>query len=109
MPPSLRTTLPLHTTPPLQTWPTTNIAPTPLSLPTQEVPLFGHLMLGGSPQHTAERRWLLQLLLGGLRGPEDARAYRRRYVLELAMSLHDASGGPMWLVHRLWPECAWVP
>ena len=33
----------------------------------QEVPLFGQLMLGGAPAHAAERRWLLQLLLGGLR------------------------------------------
>ncbi|GAB4818251.1 hypothetical protein N2152v2_005297 [Parachlorella kessleri] len=56
----------------------------------QEVPLFGQLMLGGAPQHASERRWLLQLLLAGLRGPEDARLYRRRYVLELAMSLHDS-------------------
>jgi hypothetical protein len=40
-------------------------------------------------QHSSsqERVWMLQLLWLGLRGPEDAKLYRRQYVLELLMAL----------------------
>jgi hypothetical protein len=59
----------------------------------QDVPLFGQLMLSGSQGATTERAWLLRLLLAGLRdGSSDARLYRRRYVLELAMALYDSAG-----------------
>ena len=48
---------------------------------------------------------MLQLLLAGLRGGEDAGLYRRKHVFELAMALHDSSGeggkGGPW---RAWPQ-----
>lgn len=58
----------------------------------QEVPLLGQLLLAGGQQHAAERRWLLQLLLAGLRGAQDATLYRRKHAFELAMALHDSCG-----------------
>jgi hypothetical protein len=57
------------------------------------VPLFGRLILAGSADAGAERAWLLRLLRCGLRGPADARLYRRQYCLEMAMALADAGGG----------------
>lgn len=58
----------------------------------QEVPLLGQLLLAGGQQHASERRWLLQLLLAGLRGAQDASLYRRKHAFELAMALHDSCG-----------------
>ncbi|PRW57763.1 Nucleolar pre-ribosomal-associated 1,N-terminal [Chlorella sorokiniana] len=59
-------------------------------LSTAEVPLLGQLLLAGGQQHAAERRWLLQLLLAGLRSSQDASLYRRKHAFEMAMALHDS-------------------
>jgi hypothetical protein len=65
---------------------------TPHPPPSQEVPLLGQLLLAGGQAAAAERRWLLALLLAGLRTAEDAALYRRQHVAELAMSLADSCG-----------------
>ncbi|KAA6426422.1 MAG: hypothetical protein FRX49_03533 [Trebouxia sp. A1-2] len=56
----------------------------------QEVPLMYQLLVSGNQQHSEEQVWIVQLLAAGLRGPLDAQLYRRRFVVELLMNLHDS-------------------
>ncbi|KAL0021866.1 hypothetical protein WJX77_009321 [Trebouxia sp. C0004] len=56
----------------------------------QEIPLMYQLLVSGNQQHSEEQVWVMQLLATGLRGPLDAQLYRRRFVAELLMSLHDS-------------------
>jgi hypothetical protein len=55
-----------------------------------DIPLFNRMMLSGSQQSREERTWLLSLLISGLRSSEDAYLYKKKHVVELVMSLHDA-------------------
>ena len=48
------------------------------------------LLVSGNLQHTQEQAWILHLLAAGLRGALDAQLYRRRFVIELLMSLYDS-------------------
>ncbi|KAL4434021.1 hypothetical protein ABPG75_000462 [Micractinium tetrahymenae] len=60
------------------------------TLATSDMPLLGQLLMSGGQQHAAERRWMLQLLLAGLRSSDDAALYRRKHAFEQAMALHDS-------------------
>lgn len=55
-----------------------------------DIPLFNRMILSGSQQSREERTWLLSLLISGLRTSEDAYLYKKKHVVELVMSLHDA-------------------
>ncbi|KAK9812620.1 hypothetical protein WJX72_000751 [[Myrmecia] bisecta] len=57
----------------------------------QDVPLMYQLLMSGSQQHWLERCWLLRLLQAGLRSDLDAQIYRRRFVVELLMTVHDSA------------------
>lgn len=41
-------------------------------------------------QHVAERSWMLQLLVDGMKDSPDYYLYKRRHVIELALSYHDS-------------------
>lgn len=57
----------------------------------QDAPLLRRLLISGGEEHAAERLWLLRLLAGGCGAAEDSEnVFRRRFVGELLMSLHDS-------------------
>ncbi|KAK9836971.1 hypothetical protein WJX81_003433 [Elliptochloris bilobata] len=55
-----------------------------------EVPLVAQLLAAAGSAQSAERTWLLRLLAAGLRGPTDGPLYRRRFIAERLMALHDS-------------------
>ncbi|BDA47572.1 probable nucleolar pre-ribosomal-associated protein 1 at C-terminar half [Coccomyxa sp. Obi] len=60
------------------------------SLDVQDAPLLKQLLSSGGQEQAAERLWLLRLLAAGFRSAADGDIFRRRFVAELLMSLHDS-------------------
>ncbi|CAL8471989.1 g11531 [Coccomyxa elongata] len=60
------------------------------SLDVQDAPLLKQLLSSGGQEQAAERLWLLRLLAAGYRSAADGDIFRRRFVAELLMSLHDS-------------------
>lgn len=57
----------------------------------KNVPEFYKFFHSSCTEFIHERRWILQLLLDGLREPKDYRIYEKRYVFKLFMSFYNSS------------------
>lgn len=58
-------------------------------VPLSYLPLFKRLSHSGSLEAFEERKWMLRLLLAGLRSAEDVVFYRRMHVVDLVLDLQD--------------------
>jgi len=56
----------------------------------RDLPLFFTMFNSSSMQHVTERSWMLQLLVDGMKDSPDYYLYKRRHVIELALSYHDS-------------------
>eukprot|EP00698_Gefionella_okellyi_P023768 TRINITY_DN8211_c0_g1_i1.p1 TRINITY_DN8211_c0_g1~~TRINITY_DN8211_c0_g1_i1.p1 ORF type:complete len:2009 (-),score=482.27 TRINITY_DN8211_c0_g1_i1:60-6050(-) len=55
-----------------------------------DVPLFYSLFNSATAHHQTDRRWMLQLLVGGLHSFMDYKLYRRRHIFEMVMAYFDS-------------------
>jgi len=56
----------------------------------RDLPLFFTMFNSSSMQHVTERSWMLQLLVDGMKDSPNYYLYKRRHVIELALSYHDS-------------------
>lgn len=57
----------------------------------EKVPLFSQMIFSGSTDAKTERKWLIHLLLCGLRSNKDVVLFQKQYIFELLMSFADSS------------------
>ncbi|KAM7446686.1 nucleolar pre-ribosomal-associated protein 1 [Porites harrisoni] len=60
------------------------------ALDIRNLPLFYSMFNSSTMQHVSERSWMLQLLVDGMKDSPDYYLYKRRHVIELALSYHDS-------------------
>lgn len=60
------------------------------ALDLRDLPLFYNMFNSSTMQHASERSWMLQLLVDGMKDSPDYYLYKRRHVIELALSYHDS-------------------